>query len=534
MTSLQPPLSARNGRVLEVLAICRISTAHQDERSLADQEASYRVWLDRHTDLPYELTVIASQGSGECLDREAYLEAVAAAESGKYDLIVCEDLGRICRRVHAHIFCENCLDHDTRLIAINDHVDTGREDWHLGSFFAVMRHESYNRDTAARIKRSLRNRFANGGVIQFTIFGYVKPEGAKSDEELKKDPDAEPIYEEWFRRLEAGVSYSEIADWLNEQCVKPGKYCRSNTWTCAMVARVTHNPILKGLRVRNKKLAKRVNKTGRRKSVNAPPEELLTRECPHLAFVDPARYDRIIGMVKERNGKYRRRGKDGRDQRAGVPKKRSRWPGQHLRCGICRRLFVWGGHGQNHHLVCDGARQYRCWQAITVDGPLAVRKITPAISDELERLPGFDEQLLADLRAEHAQLHAKDERELDAVEREIRKRDTELSNLLEFIRGGKTSAAVRQELERVESDIHALNHKRDELISRPSEAPQLPSMDEIKRLAREALACEADDPWELARVMKRLIPRIAILPYRLCDGGHPEVRAHAQPDAAHS
>jgi len=37
---------------------------------------------------------------------------------------------------------------------------------------------------------------------------------------------------------------------------------------------VTYNPILKGVRVRNRTVSRRENSTGRRKSVKAPPEEL--------------------------------------------------------------------------------------------------------------------------------------------------------------------------------------------------------------------------------------------------------------------
>jgi DNA invertase Pin-like site-specific DNA recombinase len=242
--TLQPPLFARNGRQLKIIAICRISTVNQDERSLSDQEAVYRKWVANHTNLPFDMEVSASQGSGECLDGAEYLHAIELVESRKFDLVITEDLGRICRRVHAHIFCENCEDHETRLIALNDHVDTGRDDWRLGSFFAVMRHETYNRDTSLRIRRSLRNRFSQGGVVQTTIFGYIKPPGTSTDDALEKDPTAEPIYDEWFRRLEEGATFSEIADWLNEHGVPTGPYTRSDRWSGTMVGQVTRNPIL--------------------------------------------------------------------------------------------------------------------------------------------------------------------------------------------------------------------------------------------------------------------------------------------------
>src|SRR5262249_28582832 len=155
------------------------------------------------------------------------------------------------------------------------------------------------------------------------------------------DPAAEPVYDEWFRRLENGASYAEVADWLNDQGIPPGPYSRQRTWDCKMVARVTHNPILKGVRVRNDKISRRVNKTGRRRTVKARPGERLERHCPHLAFLDPRRYDRVLRLLDQRNARHRRKGTNGLDSRKNVPKKRTVWPGQHLRCGVCGRFHYW-------------------------------------------------------------------------------------------------------------------------------------------------------------------------------------------------
>ena len=112
--NLQPPLLARNGHTLKVLGIARISTVHQDAKSLEDQEQLYRKWLNENAGLPYKLTMIASMGSGEVLDRKEYLLALEYIEANNYDLALTEDLARISRRVHSQIFCEPCEDFETR------------------------------------------------------------------------------------------------------------------------------------------------------------------------------------------------------------------------------------------------------------------------------------------------------------------------------------------------------------------------------------------------------------------------------------
>lgn len=523
--TLDPPLIAKDERKLKVLAICRISTLKQDERSLADQEALYRHWLEEHTDLPYDMTVIASQGSGENLDREAYLKAIELVESGEFDLVISEDLGRVCRRVHAHLFCENCEDHGTRLIALNDHVDTGRDDWRLSSFFAVMRHETYNRDTAQRIRRSLRNRFMQGAIFQFTIFGYIKPPGAKSDDQVTKDLNAQPLYEEWFRRLDNGALYAEVADWLNEQGIPPGPHCRSKKWTGKMVARITHNPILKGIRVRNNKMSRRVNKTGRRRSVNAPPHERLERHCPHLAFFEPSYYDRVVRKADVRNAKYRRAGKNGTDPLQNVPKKRSRFPGQSIFCGRCGRLFVFGGHGQKDHLMCSGARGHVCWNGITVDGPTAARKISEAVFAEIEALAEFDAAFLVLVNEEAKKLDGVRDGRLRELVAEVSRTDREIANVVKFIRSGDDSQRVRVELQGLEEKLRQLQYDKDQLELVSTGAVVVPAVAEIKQLAREAFRDLSLDSFEFAKLLRGLTGKIIVDPYRLCDGGHIILRA---------
>jgi DNA invertase Pin-like site-specific DNA recombinase len=274
--SLDPPLRPKNGSVLKVLGIDRISTKNQDPKSNADQEALLHRWLEDRYDGSTEWFRITGQGSGECIDRQQVRDAEDLVANGDIDVVIMEDLGRHLRRAQAVGFCEQCEDSDTRLIAINDNIDTYK-DWRLHAFFAAIKHEQSNKDTSERIKRSLRNRFNNGEALSCLIFGYIKPPGAKSDSELYKDPTAEPIYERWFCMLENGASYAEVADWLNAENVPTGPYCDTDEWNGPMVSEITHNTILKGLRVRNNRKSKRNNKSGKYISVKSDPTNRNTR-----------------------------------------------------------------------------------------------------------------------------------------------------------------------------------------------------------------------------------------------------------------
>ncbi|WP_254509411.1 recombinase family protein [Anatilimnocola floriformis] len=522
---LNPPLVARNGRQLRVVVVARISTDKQDEKSLADQEALVREWLTDHYAGRFGVKVLATQGSGERLDRKELRRLKKFIKSRKIDLVISEDLGRIARRLQASEFCELCEDHGVRLIALNDNIDTAQEDWRMNSFFASFRHEQYNRDTAKRIRRSLRNRFNNGGVVQTVIFCYEKSKECEKDEQLKKRPEMEPVIEEIFRRLEDDQSYSEVADWLNAQGVPTGQWCRRKTWTGVMVRRIVFNPILKGVRVRNRRISKRVNKTGRRKSVKAPEAELQTRLCPHLAFVAAERYDRLIRKLELKNAMYSV-GKMGKaDPRLGRPKKRTVWPGQHVTCGVCGYPYVYGGHGKKQNLMCNGAREYACWNGATFNGPEASAKIAAAVLDAISSLPGYDATYEAEVRAElerksstkqvrHAEFSAK----LAGTERK-------LGNIIDAVSESGGNSGLYDRLRQLEAEKSDWQDKLRDLEKEPSEAVSLPSMEELKQLAKQAFQSLAHDSPDFARLMKKLITTIVVDPFRPIDGGDVVLRA---------
>ncbi len=106
-----------------------------------------------------------------------------------------------------------------------------------------------------------------------------------------------------------------------------------------MVARNTYNPILKGVRVRNRMKSKRLNKTGKYRSVKAAPDDRLERVCEHLAFFPADYYDRVTQKVAARNAKCKPGRPTGNHPCLGRPRKRTVWPGQHVYCGICDRLL---------------------------------------------------------------------------------------------------------------------------------------------------------------------------------------------------
>lgn len=519
-------LTPKDGAVLFVLIICRISTERQDPRSLDDQVALCKGFVQRRFKGRVEFVVISGRGSGERLDRHDYLRALDEVGSGRFDLCIAEDLSRVCRRAHAAIFCETCEDAGTRFIGINDPIDTADAGWRLNTAFASIKHEMANRDTSERIRRSLRNRHANGGVVQFVVFGYEKPDGAQSDAEITIPDHAKEVYRRWFQMLRDGATYAEVADFLNDNGVPTGRYCKRKRWDVAMVARVTRNPILKGWRVRNRYVTRRLNKTGERKAVKAPPSELLVRKCPHLAVFSEEYFDETIAMLDARNGKYKRKLVNGKDLLAGRPRKRTPWPGQHVRCGVCGRAMRYGGNGQLKNLICQGAVEHKCWNGVSVNGPLAAKKVSAAVREAIAALPDFVGTIVEKVRAATAARLKQGKAEAAEVAKRLKSLDSKIDNLVGAFEKLGYSPALDESLRRQEAERAALRLRQKQLAAEAAPQVELPSMEEVRRLVNATFDELAATSQEFARWMKLLIPSFEVLPVRGRYCGLPAPRAY--------
>jgi DNA invertase Pin-like site-specific DNA recombinase len=517
-------LQPKNGQFFSVLGVCRISTSHQNGRSLDDQRALYVEWLEQEYGKNYRLDVIQGTGSGEDLTRPALQELQDRLEKGDLDVVITEDLGRIARRLAASQICEIAEDVGTRVVAINDHVDTSNPDWRMSSMFACLRHETYNRDTSSRIRRSLRNRFSQGDVVQSLPYGYFKPHAHASDSECSKLPEAQEIYDQVFRRLEDGQTFAQVSDWMNEQKVPTGSACRTPIWTGSLLATVIRNPILKGVRQRNRRVTVRINRTGRRKTEPATPDMLLERHVPHLAFIEPLRYDRVIRQLRLRNQKYRRAESVRNDPRAGISKKQTRWPGQHLRCGVCGRLFVWGGHGRNDRLMCNGVREHHCWNSVTVHGTTLSQALAAEVRRQIEILPDFDAKWLEQLNSEAASLLAANDLQRQQLEQELAHARREVENLIDFISGGHRSDSIAARLRIAESRQTEIHDAIDLLTHQRPVEVQLPPAEELRQLANAAFANLAVESRDFGDLMRTVIDNLYVLPFHLLGGGHPQPR----------
>jgi hypothetical protein len=522
-------LVPRNGHTLVVGVVARISGGpNQKELSLDDQVDHAKQVVAELYDGPVEYRVVATKGKGERLDRPELAEVEDMLRSGALDLLIAEDIGRIVRGTAASELCGIAVDHGTRVIAPNDCIDTAEDAWEGEVISACRDHVGYNAHTSKRLKQKLMNRFKHGrGAAARPVYGYVVPEGAKSYDEWQKDPAATEVYREWFLKLKEDANCSAVADALNAKTVATGPYARRTTWDAKMVRRLTRNPLLKGAPGRGFKHTVKHHGSGRRVSVKNPAGPIF-RECPHLAHVDPDLWDEVNRLLDEANAGFGRKPVNGADPLRGRPKKRTRFPGRHARCWYCGRQFVWGANGVAENLMCSGAREWRCWNSIGVDGAAAGAAAAKALREELEHLEGFDGQFRGLVEEAGRRGGADGDRRRAELDRARAALAAGRTNLCDAITAYGPRPMFEEKVAALDAEEKRLERERRELERLRGRAPVLPgSVAELRREFEEQARDLAADSPEFGALLRRLVPEFYVYLVRLCDGGHLLPRARA-------
>jgi hypothetical protein len=507
--------------------VARISgCASQTELSLNDQVDHAKQLVSEMYDGRVEFRSIATTGKGERLDRPELEQIRQEILKGELDLLVMEDLGRLVRGVEAVRLFGLAVDHGTRGISPNDHIDTINDTWEEDALAACRDHVAHNAHTSRRLKQKLMNRFEKfGGATARPIFGVIVPPGAKTYSDWRRDEMANPFIREGLRILKHTGNCNAVADYFNDNNVPVGSYCRRKTWDGRMIRRLYRNRLLGGIAGRGFKHTVKQHETGRRISRNNP-DGPNWWPCPHLAHVDLADLDEVNAMLARDNHDLGRKPINDADPRARVPRKRTRFPGQHSRCWYCGRQHVWGGNGMSHNMMCTGAREWLCWNSIGFSGRLAAEKLVRAILTECYALEQFDtqfRQLVADA--------AKDAGSAIAARWEKLRRDEQAleiksGNIQRAIAEYGPQPLIGKQLEEIAADQGRLKHERRELETLDTAKLKLPqSVAELRQLLQQHFTELAVTSAEFGILMRQLVPEFHVQLVRLCDGGHLMPRA---------
>lgn len=292
---------------------CRLSRDDDNEgdsNSIAHQKQILEKYAKEHGYSNYRLYV--DDGfSGTNFNRPGFQEMLADIEDGNVSMVIVKDMSRFGRNyLEVGMYTEIMFpDKDVRFVAINDGVDSDREDNDFTPFRNII-NEWYAKDTSKKIRAVFRAKGMSGARLSTQVpYGYLKGEDGK----LIPDEETAPVVKLIFQLAVEGNGPGKIARMLRErEIVTPGTLAFQRTgrtdrynpdhpchWNESSVVNILEQPEYLGHTV-NFKTTKKSYKSKR--IIQNPVEKQAIFENTHEALVTQEIWD-----IVQQNRQQRRR-----------------------------------------------------------------------------------------------------------------------------------------------------------------------------------------------------------------------------------
>jgi DNA invertase Pin-like site-specific DNA recombinase len=515
---------------LNVVAMGRISTVHQNIENI---EASHRYiqdYLGHIYQGPMQITLLGEQASGMLTDRATIREAEELVAGGKVDLMIAEDLARIYRNPrHQYRFVQDCVDMGTRVICVGDNLDTADENWEITMGAAALRHGLHIPDTRRRVRRTATHSFHKGGMVQKIRYGYrrLSAEDAASEQfgpkglRIARRPECTPIIREMVDRVMRGDPYAAVADWLEAEGIEPGRYVEGRRWTARLVVELLDDPILSGMRTFRDTICRPIFSSGKHKPVkNTEPE---TEHCPELAHLSQEEHERLRQEIARRRA-LRIADTAGPPRRRGIPRSRTFWPGQAAVCGACGGPMYYSGK----HLRCrNSLPRYggSCWNHVQVAADIARERICGWLAEFVGDTPDLRQALVDLVWEEVDRPRRQAARNRPDPGREIVTLERQAGNLAAAIAEGGQLTILVEKLRGVEAALEKARATKIAEQDHIESTQTVPSKREIEQSLGKALVQLAASSFEFAAILRGIFPQFVIQPVQAIDSGQIRPRA---------
>jgi DNA invertase Pin-like site-specific DNA recombinase len=306
--------TSQNNSIEKWVALyCRLSRDDEtdgDSNSIAHQKQILERYAREHG-YPHWKFYQDDGYSGTNFNRPGFQEMLADIDAGHVSMVIVKDMSRFGRNyLEVGMYTEIMFpEKDVRFVAVNDGVDSNREDNEFTPFRNII-NEWYAKDTSKKIRAVFKAKGMSGKRLSTQIpYGYLKGE----DGELVEDMEAAPVVRLIFQLSAEGNGPGKIARILRErEIITPGtlafrRYGRTSRydpdhpchWNESSVANILDQKEYLGHTV-NFKTTKKSYKS--KKIIFNPEDEQVVFENTHKALIDQETWD-----IVQNNRQQRRR-----------------------------------------------------------------------------------------------------------------------------------------------------------------------------------------------------------------------------------
>ena len=205
---------------LRIASYARVSYDEDKERyeSIINQKNIIKDYAEEHFK-NYEIIEFEDDNySGYKFDRPDFTRMKQQVLDGNIDIVIAKDLSRIGRHnAKTLLFIEELEQLDVTVIAINDDLDTSKNNNNDIVGIKTWYNELYVKDISRKIRSTVENKSKNGTWITNVPYGYVMIDYQKR--KYKIDESAAEVVREIFKMYVDGSGYKKIAEKLTENKV---------------------------------------------------------------------------------------------------------------------------------------------------------------------------------------------------------------------------------------------------------------------------------------------------------------------------
>lgn len=237
--------------------------------------------------------------SGTTFDRKGFQAMIAEVEAGKVATIIVKDMSRFGRDYLKVGFYTEVMfkDKGVRFIAVNNGIDSSKQNDNDFTPFLNIMNEWYARDSSRKIQAIFKSRMEKGLRCSGSVpYGYLRDPQDKQHLIVDEEPAA--VVRRIFQMIIDGYGVNSIADALTaDKIMIPSAYAKCNCpennhskgfhdpyrWSCTTVGYILEKREYMGHTVLGKTISQNYKTKKRRK---AEPEELMIFKNTHEAIVD--------------------------------------------------------------------------------------------------------------------------------------------------------------------------------------------------------------------------------------------------------
>lgn len=285
-------------RVALYLRLSREDTGSVVEsESIANQRKFLMEYVHRNGWKVYQV-YIDDGFTGTNFNRPGFQKMIEDIEKGWIDTVIVKDLSRLGRdHIDTGYYYERYFPlHGIRFIAVNDQIDTGKEDGGSDTaLFKAVFNDMYAKDISKKVCASFQIKRRNGEFIGSSApYGYCRSSDNKN--RLEIDPVTAPIVRLIYRLFLEGKNFSEIARILTQQKIAtPSEYKKTagraaKIWNGSTVQRILTNPTYAGDLAQNR--SRKINYKVKKVKL-LPSEQWVVVENTHKGIISKQEFSLV-------------------------------------------------------------------------------------------------------------------------------------------------------------------------------------------------------------------------------------------------